>query len=82
MKVLVKVIIPVISESYDVLIPDFLPVSEIVPLLVNAVKFLSNNRYVSSGHEFLCMCEPELLLREDKTIKDYNVKNGEKLIIM
>ena len=82
MKVLVNIFVPSISENYDVLVPDFLPVKEVIALIAEAVEYLSNRRYVSSKHELLCLVEQKLLLREDLTLRDYNVRNGDHLVIM
>lgn len=82
MKVLVNVSVPSISEKYDLLIPDFLPVKEVATLIADAVEYLSNRRYVSSKQEFICLAEQEVLLREDLTLRDYNVRNGDHLVIM
>lgn len=82
MKILVNIFVPSISENYDVLVPDFLPVKEVTTLISEAVEYLSNRRYVSSKQEFICLVEQEVLLREDLTLRDYNVRNGDHLVIM
>lgn len=82
MKVLVNVSVPTISENYDFLIPDFLKIKEVALLVSEAVAYLSNHRYVSSWQEMICLAEQEILLREDLTLKDYNIRNGDHLIIM
>lgn len=82
MKVLVNIFIPSISENYDLLIPDFLPIKELTLLIAEAVEYLSNHRYVSSRQEFICSADQELLLRKDLTLKDYQIKNGDHLFIM
>ena len=82
MKILVNVFVPSISENYDVLVPDFLPVKQVTRLIAEAVVYLSDCKYVSSKKEWLCHAERKLLLRGNLTLKDYNVRNGDHLVIM
>ena len=49
MKKNINLSVPAIEESYDVLIPSFMTVGELTPMLAKAVEELSNNSYVSSG---------------------------------
>ena len=53
-KVLVTLVVPSLGKKYDVLLPVFLTVSEIVPLLTEALVDLTGKSYVTSGNEFLC----------------------------
>ena len=82
MKILVNVLVPSISEKFDLLVPDFLPIKEVATLIADAVEYLSNRRYISSREELLCLVEQKLLLREDLTLRDYNVRHGDHLVIM
>ena len=82
MKVLVSVFVPAIGETYDVLIPDFLPVEEVIPLLVNDIEFLSNNRYISTGQELLCQRETNTVFSTSENLGAYHLKNGEQLALI
>ena len=82
MKILVDVFVPAISEHFDVLIPDFLTTRELTLLIVDAVKEMSNNQYISSGGEFLCMSEKQLVLDEENVIGEYGIKNGDHLVLI
>lgn len=82
MKVLIGVSVPAISESYDVLVPDFVPVKDVTALITEAVVFLSNRRYVPSKQEFLCLKEQNVLLQQDLTLKDYKVKHSDHLVLL
>ena len=82
MKKNINLSVPAIEESYDVLIPSFMTVGELTPILAKAVEELSNNSYVSSGQEFLCHKELDLLLLQDKTLDDYRIRNGDHLFLI
>lgn len=77
MDILISLAIPAISKKYDMLIPDFLTVTELTPLIVNAVEELSKQRYHPSGAELLCGEFGSLNPRF--TLNQHNIKNGEQL---
>ncbi len=82
MKILVNVKIPAISGEYDMLIPDFEKVETIISLLTDIASEMSGNQYVSSGEEVLCHSENRIVLGTDHTLKDYDVKNGDTLLMI
>ena len=77
MDVLLSLSIPALSEKYDMLIPDFLTVRDMIPLIIKAVEDLSERRYHASGCEVLCgefgILNPQL------TLNQHNIKNGAKM---
>ncbi len=81
-KVLVTLTVPVISEKYDIWIPTFLEIREVKRLLAKAVVELSGGRYVSSGNEILIEKETNHQLAESDVIQQYDIKNGNNLIMM
>ena len=81
-KILVHVGVPVISGSYDILLPEDLPVRELTPLIAQAVEDLSDHLYPISGGEFLCSGDKRLLLREDETLGSSCLQNGDSLLLI
>lgn len=79
MDLLLNITVPAISENYDVLVPDFMPVSELVPLIANAVEDMSEHRYQSSGAEILC--GNGNVFSSQYTLKHYSVANGDHLML-
>lgn len=73
--------VPSVQMEQDVMIPDFLPVKEIIKLLTEAVGELTQNRYISSGEEVLCRETPDMILNERYTLQDYGVEHGETLYL-
>ena len=53
MDILINLTIPALTQKFDVLIPDFITVGELTPLIVKAVEDLSEQRYHVSGGELL-----------------------------
>jgi uncharacterized ubiquitin-like protein YukD len=81
-KLLICLEVPSISALFEMYVPDFLPVKELIPLLVKAVKEMSSDRYVSSGCEFLCAKDPDYLLDDDAALAFYDIGNGDHLVLM
>lgn len=80
-KLLITLEVPSVSESFDVFIPNFLRIGLLVPLLAEAVSELTQNRYVSSRQEFLCSKEKAVILKEEGTLRDYGIQNGDHLML-
>ena len=80
-KALVNLFVPSIGEQYDVRIPTFLTVKEVSDLLARLLADLTDHQYVSSGQEFLCSMDQNLLLRQECTLYDYGIVNGEHLML-
>lgn len=81
-KVLIRLEIPAIPDSYDIWVPDFLPIKEIIPLLTKAIQELSDDVYRRSGTEQICNCEREQLLNPNCTLKSNGIKNGQHLLLL
>ena len=77
MDILINLTIPALAKKYDVLIPSFLTVGELTPLIVKAVEDLSEQRYHASGGELLC--SEYGYLDSQLTLYQHNIKNGEQL---
>ena len=82
MKININLSIPAIGEKYDVLVPTFLTVGEIIPLLANAVEEMSNKNYISSNREILCSKDTNQILLPKKTFEDYQIKNGDCIVMI
>lgn len=82
MKILVNVYVPAISEKYDILIPDNLRIKTVISLIANTVEELSDHIYAVSGEECLCSVDKSILLRQNATLENYGIGNGDHLIMM
>lgn len=82
MKLIVNVSIPAISEQVDVMIPIFLTVKEVVPLIASSVEEISAHKFISSGHGVLCRKEDMSILPENKTIAELRIQNGDHLVLI
>lgn len=81
-KILVSLMVPAVEECYDVFLPPFLTVEEILALLVKALAEITRNRYVSSGSEVLCNAQYQIIYDKKKTVEDCRICNGDTLLIL
>lgn len=81
-KILICLEVPSISQFYEIYVPDFLAIRELIPLLVKAVKELSGNRYAPSECVFLCAKEQDILLDENAALFDYAIGHGDHLVMV
>lgn len=82
MKYLIRLIVPSITASYEILVPDSLPIKDVVSLLSAGVAEMSGKTYMSSGEESLCMAEKERPLDEQRTLADYGIGHGDTLYLI
>lgn len=81
-KLLVQISVPAISAQFDIWVPDFLPIRELTPLIVEALEQMTRNAYASSRREVLCLTNPQRILPEDGTLKSLGVRSSEKLLLI
>lgn len=81
-KILICLEVPIISQSYEVYVPDFLQVGELTRLLVRAVRELSSGRYMPSDEVFLCAKAQDIVLNEHVTLADCGIGHGDHLVMV
>ena len=81
-KVLVEIYVPAISEHFDVFIPVDVPIRDVTKVITDGVVEVTNELYVASNCEQLCLKEPAGLLDPLRTLEDYGVKIGMQLYLV
>lgn len=80
-KIIIKLYIPCLEKEYDVKIPTFLTVGELIYLLTKSVVYLSNGKFCPTGNEILCAKNRNLPLDYKRQICEYSIQNGDQLIL-
>ena len=80
-KILISLYVPSIRQSYDVFIPNHIKIQSLVELLASTVENISMNEYIASHEEVLCN-EDGTVMDEKKFLADYQVQNGDKLMLI
>ena len=80
-KICVILELPALGKEYDLLLPDYMPISALKGLIASAVNELSDGAFVPTGKEILCKREGSQIFYPDYTLADYGVSNGMHLIL-
>ncbi len=80
-KICVILEFPALKTEYDLLLPDYVPVSKLTELISSTVNELTNAAFVPTGNELLCTREGKKVLHPDYTLADYGVSNNSRLIL-
>ena len=79
-KVLIKLIVPEIEESYEMYIPINKTVGEIAELLCRLVNDLSKV-YPLRKNASLCNRYSDYIYEKNKTIRETDIRNGTELVL-
>lgn len=81
-KILVSLFVPSVQENFDLFVPSDLEIGTLSSVLANAVHDLSNGRYCVSEKERLIITFPDAVLNPEKTLSEYGVNDGAKLMLI
>lgn len=81
-KKLIGLYVPAVGERFDLLAPADLNIAELTTLLTQGVEEMCSGRYAPSHRELLALQHPDMLLHPSKTLADYNVDDGAKLVLI
>lgn len=81
-KILIRLIVPAIKQEHDMYIPGFLTVRELTELILRAVQEVSGHSFITSGNEVLCLRERNIILDPGMTAFDYDIKNGDHIVLI
>lgn len=81
-KVNVDVVVPSLEEHYNVLIPSNMKTLEVIFLLNKAINEMSSDCFPISDELVLVDGFTGSIFNENRTIKENQILNGSKLILM
>lgn len=81
-KILVKIKIPSIEETYDMFVSPEMQISNLIKIIVPAIIEASNGRYVRSGIEMISQCDKQRLLNSSHSLKEYGIGDGAFLMLL
>lgn len=80
-KILLTVKVPMIEKKYDIKIPISKNIGVARELLIKTINELSEGHYPNKNNAVLLLSDGTIL-KETAIIKDYNLKNGDTIIII
>lgn len=81
-KVLVQVLVPIIQKKYDLFIPSNKRLCNVLILLQKAINELSEGWYPINNSDNLYNQYTGEIYDLNKTVKEANIENGTRLIII
>lgn len=81
-KVLIELVVPVLEESYDVFIPINKKVGNVIILLSKVVSEMSGGYFVANEKNCLYNGDTGDRYSIDDLIKNTDIRNGSKVILM
>ena len=81
-KVLIKLYVPFLEESFDIWIPITKKIYNVIELLVKAISELSEGSYKPTKMPLLYDRNTAKELDINETIKEAKIKNGTELILI
>ena len=81
-KIIVKIIVPEISQTYDVYLPINKKIGNIVLLLNKAINEISNNCFPISKSNVLYNVNTKQIYKSDTLLFNTDIRNGTKLVLI
>ena len=81
-KVLVYVEIPILSRKFEMFLPDSLEENVLAGMIVKAVNQMTHEAYPLTGEEVICIRRNQKVLGKDSTLREADVKNGDRLVLI
>lgn len=81
-KVLVEVYVPLLNEAYDVFLPLQSQMSEVLELLKQVVKELSEGRFVGDGGTAICHRADGSIINLNMSVFELGIRNGSRLMLI
>ncbi len=81
-KVLVKLVVPEIEQSYDLYLPINKKIGNIIFLLNKALNELTNNIFPISEYSLLYNIDTSEIYSPNMLVANTNIRNGTQLVII
>lgn len=81
-KILINVYVPIINESYDMMISPVIKTSELLTLVKKAVSELSDGRFIANTNNVLCLRNDGTIININLSAFESGIENGSKLMLI
>ena len=81
-KVLVKVYVPSIDEEYEIYIPVNESIKKVLELIIKSVYELSDSNLEKDTKHYILDPDTSIIYKNDEIIRDTNIKNSKKIILI
>ena len=81
-KVLIRVYVPSIDEQYEIYIPTNETIKKVLELIVKSVHELSDSNLDQEGKHYILDPDTSNIYTNEQIIRDTNIKNSKKIILI
>ena len=81
-KVLVKVYVPSVDSEYEIYIPVNETIKKVLDLLIKSIYELSDSNFNNEVNHYIMDPKTGLAYEVDYIIRDTNIRNGSKIILI
>ena len=81
-KVLIRLYVPCIDEEYEIYIPTNDSIKKILELIVKSVYELSDSNFELEKPHYLLDPDTSIVYLEGQIVRDTNIKNSKKIILL
>lgn len=81
-KVLVKVYVPSIDESYEIYIPTNESIKKVLELIIKSVYELSDSNLDQDNKHYILDPDTSIVYTSNQIIRETNIKNGKRIILI
>ena len=81
-KILAGLYVPAVEAHFDLLVPLDTDIATLTGLISDGARELCAGYYKPSQIVTLSTRNPDILLNPEKTLRDYNVDNGVRLVLI
>lgn len=81
-KILVNIYVPIITMSYDMLIPPASPMHEVLELIKKAVAEMSDGQFISDVNNIICFRDSGKIIDINLLVFETGFHNGSRLMLI
>ena len=81
-KVLVTIYVPTIDEQYEIYIPVNETIDKVMQLIVKSIHELSDSNFIETNKHYILDPCTSIIYENSEIIRDTNIKNSKKLILI
>ena len=81
-KVLIELYVPNIDEQYEIYIPTNETIKKVLELIIKSVFELSDSNFNQDDAHYLLDPETSSVYMNDQIVRDTNIKNSKKIILV
>ena len=81
-KILIKIFVPSIDDEYEIYIPTKESVKKVLDLIVKSIYELSDSNLNQQDSHYLLDPDTSRIYTNDQIIRDTDIKNGKKIILV